>query len=183
MDSGAARFSIRGGRLLGQPMRRYGLRDDQRDRIKELLRGREGSVGLTAVDNRLFVEAALCVTGPVFHGVTCRSASAIGRMSIGGSAVWRNPVSGSGCFSIWQPLPTTNAPMVDSTIGGALQRSAGARARGRRLGPGGRSAMRAPVHAAPKVEEASVRGCETDSLDRCGQHDKLSGGAVAVPGA
>jgi transposase len=40
-------------------MRRYGLRDDQWDRIKDLLPGREGSVGVTASDNRLFVEAVL----------------------------------------------------------------------------------------------------------------------------
>ena len=40
-------------------MRRYGLRDDQWDRIKDLLPGREGSVGVTARDNRLFVEAVL----------------------------------------------------------------------------------------------------------------------------
>jgi transposase len=40
-------------------MRRYGLRDDQWDRIKDLLPGREGSVGVTAADNRLFVEAVL----------------------------------------------------------------------------------------------------------------------------
>ena len=40
-------------------MRRYGLRDDQWDRIKELLPGREGHVGVTARDNRLFVEAVL----------------------------------------------------------------------------------------------------------------------------
>jgi transposase len=40
-------------------MRRYALRDDQWDRIKELLPGREGSVGVTARDNRLFVEAVL----------------------------------------------------------------------------------------------------------------------------
>ena len=38
-------------------MRRYGLRDDQWDRIKDLLPGRAGSVGVTAADNRLFVEA------------------------------------------------------------------------------------------------------------------------------
>ena len=35
-------------------MRRYGIRDDQWDRIKDLLPGR---VGVTAKDNRLFVEA------------------------------------------------------------------------------------------------------------------------------
>ena len=40
-------------------MRRYGLRDDQWDRIKDLLPGREGSVGVTAADNRLFLEAVL----------------------------------------------------------------------------------------------------------------------------
>ena len=40
-------------------MRRYGLRDDQWDRIKDLLPGREGSVGVTAADNRLFIDAVL----------------------------------------------------------------------------------------------------------------------------
>jgi transposase len=40
-------------------MRRFGLRDDQWERIRDLLPGREGSVGVTAADNRLFVEAVL----------------------------------------------------------------------------------------------------------------------------
>ncbi|WP_084758340.1 IS5 family transposase, partial [Komagataeibacter intermedius] len=40
-------------------MRRYGLRDDQWERIKDLLPGRDGHVGGTAADNRLFVEAVL----------------------------------------------------------------------------------------------------------------------------
>jgi transposase len=40
-------------------MRRYGLRDDQWSRIKDLLPGREGHVGVTAKDNRLFVDAVL----------------------------------------------------------------------------------------------------------------------------
>jgi transposase len=40
-------------------MRRFGLRDDQWERIKHLLPGRDGSVGVTAADNRLFVEAVL----------------------------------------------------------------------------------------------------------------------------
>src|SRR5206468_11295205 len=49
-----------GGRLEeGRPMRRYGLRDDQWNRIKDFLPGREGHVGGTAEDNRLFVEAVL----------------------------------------------------------------------------------------------------------------------------
>jgi transposase len=40
-------------------MRRYALRDDQWDRIKDLPPGREGHVGVTATNNRLFVEAVL----------------------------------------------------------------------------------------------------------------------------
>jgi len=40
-------------------VRRYGLRDDQWERIQDLLLGREGHVGVTARDNRLFVEAVL----------------------------------------------------------------------------------------------------------------------------
>ena len=39
--------------------RRYALRDDQWERIKGLLPGREDTVGVTARDNRLFVEAVL----------------------------------------------------------------------------------------------------------------------------
>jgi transposase len=41
-------------------LHRYALRDDQWDRIKDLLPGRPGHVGVTARDNRLFVEAVLC---------------------------------------------------------------------------------------------------------------------------
>ena len=38
---------------------RHALRNDQWDRIKDLLPGRAGTVGVTAKDNRLFVEAVL----------------------------------------------------------------------------------------------------------------------------
>ena len=49
-----------GGRLEeGRPMERFGLRNDQWERIKDVLPGREGHVGGTAEDNRLFVEAVL----------------------------------------------------------------------------------------------------------------------------
>jgi len=40
-------------------MHRYALRDDQWLRIKDLLPGREGHVGGTAPDNRLFVDAVI----------------------------------------------------------------------------------------------------------------------------
>ena len=40
-------------------MRRYALRDNQWDRIKDIVPGRGGSIGVTAKDNRLFIEAVL----------------------------------------------------------------------------------------------------------------------------
>jgi len=40
-------------------MRRYALRDDQWNRIAPILPGKPGDVGVTAKDNRLFVEAVL----------------------------------------------------------------------------------------------------------------------------
>ena len=40
-------------------MRRYALRDDQWEKIKDFLPGRKGHVGGTAQDNRLFVDAVL----------------------------------------------------------------------------------------------------------------------------
>ena len=39
--------------------KRYALRDDQWSRIKNLLPRREGTVGVTAKNNKLFVEAVL----------------------------------------------------------------------------------------------------------------------------
>jgi len=39
--------------------RRYALRDDQWEQIKDFLPGREDTVGVTAKDNRLFVDAVL----------------------------------------------------------------------------------------------------------------------------
>ena len=40
-------------------MHRYALRDDQWAKIKDFLPGREGHVGGTAADNRLFVDAVV----------------------------------------------------------------------------------------------------------------------------
>ena len=39
--------------------RRHALRDDQWERIKDILPGQPRDVGVTAKDNRLFVEAIL----------------------------------------------------------------------------------------------------------------------------
>ncbi len=40
-------------------MKRYALRDDQWESIKDFLPGKKSDVGVTAKDNRLFVEAVL----------------------------------------------------------------------------------------------------------------------------
>ncbi len=40
-------------------VRRHALRNDHWERIENLVPGREGTVGVTAKDNRLFVEAVL----------------------------------------------------------------------------------------------------------------------------
>jgi transposase len=39
--------------------KRYALRDDQWNRIKDLLPGRQETDGVTAKDNRLFIDAVL----------------------------------------------------------------------------------------------------------------------------
>ena len=53
--------------------RRYALREDQWDRIQGLLPGREGHVGGTARDNRLFVEAVLYRYRAGIPCVICRA--------------------------------------------------------------------------------------------------------------
>jgi transposase len=44
---------------LDMTKRRHALHDEQWERLKELLPGRPGHVGVTARDNRLFVEAVV----------------------------------------------------------------------------------------------------------------------------
>ena len=56
-------------------MRRYALRDDQWNRIKHLLPGKAGDVGVTAKANRLFAKA---VARPLSGGdPLARSAGAV----------------------------------------------------------------------------------------------------------
>ena len=67
-------------------MRRYGLRADQWERIKDLLPGRADHVGGTAKDSRLFVEAVLYRYRAVFAGAIFRRGSATGRTPTDGFA-------------------------------------------------------------------------------------------------
>jgi transposase len=107
-------------------MRRYALRDDQWDRIEHLLPGRPGSVGVTAADNRLFVEAVLF---RYRAGIPWRDLPE----RFGG---WKNVHRRFGRWTqrgVWMQLfehlaeeADNEYAMIDSTIVRAHQHSAGA---------------------------------------------------------
>ena len=87
-------------------MRRYALRDDQWDRIKDQLPGRDGWVGVTAADNRLFVEAVIY---RYRAGIPWRDLpERFGEWKNAASAAGHNPGSGNGSFSSSPPMRTTN---------------------------------------------------------------------------
>jgi transposase len=49
------------GKLMEAAMRRYEIADDQWNRIQDLLPGKPGDPGVTAQDNRLFINAVLWI--------------------------------------------------------------------------------------------------------------------------
>ena len=107
-------------------MRRYALRDDQWERIKNLLPGRRGHVGVTAKDNRLLVEAVLYRyragipwrDPPERFGDWKRVHTRFGRWATGG--VWAR------VFEHLAGGADNQYAMIDSTIVRAHQHSAGA---------------------------------------------------------
>ena len=99
-------------------MRRYGLRDDQWERIKDLLPGREGHVGVTAKDNRLFVEAVLFRDLPERFGGWKVVHTRFSRWAVSG--VWVE------LFKHLSADADNEYAMIDSTIVRAHQHSAGA---------------------------------------------------------
>ena len=116
-------------------MDRDGLRDDEWDRIEDFLPGREGHVGGTALDNRLFVEAVLYRyrTGIPWRDLPAHFGS------------WK---STHQRFSRWCKSGVFNRVlnhlagaadaeyvMIDATIIRAHQHSAGARKKGARTRP------------------------------------------------
>jgi transposase len=107
--------------------RRYGLRDDQWDRIKHLLPGSTGWVGVTAKDNRLFVEAVLYRYRagipwrdlPARFGEWKQVHTRWSRWAESG--IWK------GVFEALSADADNEYAMIDSTIVRAHQHSAGAR--------------------------------------------------------
>jgi len=108
-------------------VRRYGLRDDQWEKIKDMLPGREETVGVTAKDNRLFVEA---VVYRYRAGIPWRDLPArFGDFRVvhtrhtrwSRSGVWKQ------VFERLADEPDNEYAMIDSTIVRAHQHSAGAK--------------------------------------------------------
>ena len=116
-------------------MRRYGLRDDQWERIKDMLPGRDGHVGVSAKDNRLFIEAVIWKfrTGAPWRDVPERFGD------------WKNihrRFSRWAKSGVWERIfkaladdPDNEYAMLDATIVRAHQHSAGAPKKGARTKP------------------------------------------------
>ena len=108
-------------------MQRFGLRDDQWERIKDFLPGREGHVGGNAADNRLFVDAVLYRyrTGVPWRDLPAR----FGDWKIVHQRFGRWAKSGvfERIFKLLASDPDNEYMMIDATIVRAHQHSAGAR--------------------------------------------------------
>ncbi len=122
----------------GQPIaRRYGLRDDQWERIKDMLPGRKETVGVTAKDNRLFVDAVLY---RYRAGIPWRDLPE----RFGDFRVVHTRFSRWAQSGVWEKLfkrlavdADNEYALIDSTIVRAHQHSAGARKKGAKTKPSG----------------------------------------------
>ena len=107
-------------------MERFGLHNDQWDRIKDVLPGREGHVGGTADDNRLFVEAVLYRfrTGCPWRDLPAR----FGHFKTVHQRFSRWAKGGvfERIFKLLSSDPDNEYMMIDATIVRAHQHSAGA---------------------------------------------------------
>ena len=134
-------------------MHRHALRDDQWERIKDLLPGRPGSVGVTAANNRLFVDAVLYRyrSGiswrdlPERFGDWNNTHRRFSRWAK--SAVWQR------VFEHLAEAADNEYAMIDSTIVRAHQHSAGAQKKLAKTKP---SAARAAA-SAPRSIPSSMR--------------------------
>jgi transposase len=118
-------------------MRRYGLRDDQYQRIEQLLPGREGHVGARARDNRLFLEAVIWKfrTGAPWRDIPERFGD--GRNVHRRFSRWAKSGVWERLFRALASDPDNEYAMIDSTIVRAHQHSAGARKKGAKIKPSG----------------------------------------------
>ena len=108
-------------------MQRFGLRDDQWERIKDFLPGQEGHVGGNAADNRLFVDAVLYRyrTGIPWRDLPAR----FGEWNIVYQRFnrWAKSSVFQGIFKLLASDADNEYMMIDASIVRAHQHSAGAR--------------------------------------------------------
>jgi len=115
--------------------RRYGLRDDQWERIKDLLPGREGTVGVTAKDNRQFVEAVLYRyrAGIPWRDLPERFGDF--RVVHTRHSRWAKSRVWERVFNVLAEDADNEYALIDSTIVQAHQHSAGAQKKQEKTGP------------------------------------------------
>ncbi len=161
-------------------MRPHALRDDQWNRIRDGLPGRAGSVGVTAADNRRFVDA-------VIHryrtGIPWRDLPA-------GFGDWNNThrrhsrwaerVVWAAMFALLATDADNEYAMIGSTIVRAHQHSAGAKKSGRR--PGDWPEQRGPepqdsphFYIAPKVSANTGTSASISANFSINGRNRLSG--------
>jgi transposase len=129
--------------------RRYALRDDQWERIQDLLPGREGTVGVTAQDNRLFVEAVLYRyrSGMPWRDLPERFGDF--RVTHTRFSRWAKTGVWERVFQVLAEDADNEYAMIDSTIVRAHQHSAGAKESGAKQEAIGRSkgGLSTKIHA------------------------------------
>ena len=128
-------------------MRRHGLSEEQWEKIKEMLPGREGSVGVRAKDNRQFVEAVIYKyrTGVAWRDLPKR----FGDFRVIPTRHMRWARSG-----VWEKVlrrlskdADNEYEMIDTTIVRAHQHSAGAKHSSVRQEDIGRGRLSTKIHA------------------------------------
>src|SRR6266480_5369497 len=151
-------------------MHRYGLRDDQWNRIKDILPGREGHVGGTAEDNRLFVEAVLYRyrTGCPWRDLPARFGhwkSVHQRFSR-----WAQSGVFERIFKMLASDHDNEYMMIDATIVRAHQHSAGAR---KKNGASDRALARRIDHQNPRARRCLGQSRRVDAHARAGPRSGL----------
>jgi len=159
-------------------LRHLTLRDDQWDRIKDLLPGRAGSVGVTAANNRRFVDAVLYRyrTGtpwrdlPEAFGDWNNTHRRFSRWAVRG--VWE------GLLDFMAADADNEYAMIDATIMRAHQHSAGARKTGEDQAIGrSKGGLSTKVHAL-----VDALGNPLKIVLTAGQVSDLTGADALLPG-
>ncbi|AFY39686.1 transposase [[Leptolyngbya] sp. PCC 7376] len=157
--------------------RRYALREDQWDRIKDFLPGRKGSVGRTARNNRLLVEAILY---RYRAGIPWRDLpERFGDFRVVHTRFtrWSRQGVWEGIFQVLAQDADNEYAMIDATIVKAHQHSAGAPKKGEDPAIGrSRGGLTTKIHAT-----CDALGKPTGFYLTAGQAHDLDGADALLP--